>query len=307
MKRLTLLVSVLLLTAFITPVPAASAGMPSNAVTVSVSGNGTWSGSTLLVSLSPGESKPFGVEVHNNLSFALHIRAWAEPGCNESSDTTACFSPAEATLAAGATSVFNLTIAASGAVSPGVFSINLTIDTDTEAPEPVPVPAPHHMTLMSTQSNVTVGSPHDLTATVFDQDSKPFAGAPVTWTIASGSASFSSKDNVTGADGRAVARLLSSTPGSSVVRCAVTASLAIMSAVTLAWITVPSNGDGNGDDEPDGVSSGLPAWAVFLIFIAIIGGCIGGYTFYKRWRERRSTVDPLLQGVGGGDTDLLKD
>jgi hypothetical protein len=49
-----------------------------------------------------------------------------------------------------------------------------------------------------------------------------------------------------------------------------------------------------------GKSRGQPAWKVFLIGILIIGGCFGGFLYYKRWRAKKEGVD-ILARAGGGE------
>lgn len=55
-----------------------------------------------------------------------------------------------------------------------------------------------------------------------------------------------------------------------------------------------------------GKSRGKPAWLVFLIGVLIIGGCFGGYFYFKRWRAKRSSLDVLARS-GGGDLGLGAD
>jgi len=52
-----------------------------------------------------------------------------------------------------------------------------------------------------------------------------------------------------------------------------------------------------------GKSRGQPAWKVFLIGILIIGGCFGGYIYYKRWKAKREGLD-ILARSGGEDLGL---
>lgn len=405
MSKLAILIAVALLTVLATPT-GVLADLPSTAITVSVSGNGTWSDGILSLSLFPGESKCFEVAVHNNWDSELFLEAEATPSCVSGSDVTACFCPDETTLSVNATYVFNLTVAASGSAPPsslepgGVFSVNMTISASEIEPEPPETGVPHHVSLTSAQSGLVVGDSYDLTATVYDSVNTPLPDISVTWSVLSGAVALSSLGFTTDVSGQAHATATCTSVGTSEVRCKVE-SMDVLGTLALTWIedddddgiitapnirqpisavafgevlvdstldktiTIYNDGDaplvvssivrgsGSGDfayvgplipftvgsasstlitvrfaptaageesatftvtsndsDTPGvsfavsgtGKSRGQPAWKVFLIGMLIIGGCFGGYIYYKRWRAKREGVDILARA--GGDLGL---
>lgn len=304
MKKLMFFSTALLLIMLVFPA-AVAADAPDDAVTVSVAGDGAWLDDCLLVSLFPGEAKCFLVDVHSNLDVPILVTVQTIPGCVQGQNLTACFCPDEATLPASGDVTFNLTITASGTAPPGVFSVDLLIETDTEIPDPDPDPepgVPHHMTIAVSHATRVAGVAHELVATVFDEGSEPVPDVPVDWTILSGDAAFSSVaiNVTTDANGRAAATAQSDTVGTVVVQCS--AGSGVEATTTLVWVAAADDGNG---DEPAVVSSGLPAWAVFLIFIGVMGGGLGGYALFKRWRARRAvTVDPLAAALGEEPDEL---
>lgn len=257
MKKLAILIAVVLLAVLATPA-GVLADLTSDAITVSVAGNGTWSDGVLSLSLFPGESKCFEVMVHNNWDSELFLEAQATPNCVSGSDVTACFCPSEATLGVNATCMFNLTIAASGSAPPselelgGVFSTNLTISASAEAagnetePEPE-AGVPHHVTLSLSNAECVVGDSHEVLAIVYDGGDVPLANVSVGWSMLSGSATFTSVDVVTDSNGRAGAIADCSSSGTSVARCNVSSDTSVLETINLVWIA-DSGDDGNGDD-----------------------------------------------------------
>jgi len=415
MRKLAILIAIVLLVVLTTPT-GVLADLPSGAITVSVTGNGTWSDGVLSLSLFPGESKCFEVTVHNNWDSELFLEAQTAPNCVSGCDIVACFYPNETTLGVNATCIFNLTVAASGSAPPsslepgGVFSANLTISAsvgnETE-PEPE-TGVPHHVSLTSAQSGLVVGSPYDLTATVYDSADTPLPNISVGWSVLSGTATLSSLGFTTDISGQAHATADCVAVGTSKVRCKVE-NKDVSGTIDLTWVEDDDGGDGNGNGDGNGVvttpnirqpvsgvafgevliddtldktlvvyndgdaplvissivrssgsedfayasplvpftigsedstvitvrftptvvgeesatftvtsndpdtpgvsfavsgtgrSRGQPAWKVFLIGILIIGSGFGGYIYYKRWREKKSSLDML---AGSGDLDL---
>ena len=394
MKRLIPVVLVLLLAMSITPTVVLADDLPSDAITVSVTGNGTWSNGTLSLSLFPGESKYFEVAVQSNWDEELSLTVKATPDCVSGSDITACFCPTSAVLAVNATYVFDLVLTASGSAPPGVFSANLTIEAEAiEVPPETGVP--DRIVLVSAQTNPEVGNPHELTATVYDEADNPLPNISVEWSVLTGSAALSSVGYTTNTNGEVHATADSATVGGSTIQCR-TVSANVSATIDLTWVesgvvpvpnirtpvgaitfgellvdgaldrTVTIYNDGNGplviasivrssgsedftyispttpftvgaggsavitvrfspspvgelsatftitSNDPDspsvsfavsgvGKSRGQPAWLVFLIGVLIIGGCFGGYIYYKRGRAKREGLDVLARGGDGLD------
>jgi len=243
MRKLAVLIAVVLLATLVTPV-GVLADLPSDAITVSVSGNGTWSDGILSVSLFPGEAKCFEVSTHNNLDVGLDVEAEVVPDCVSGADITACFCPNEAVLASNATCVFDLTITASGAAPPGVFSVNMTISASEIEPEPPETGIPHHVTLVSAQSGLVVGDSYDLTATVYDSVNTPLPDISVTWSVLSGTATLSSLGFTTDISGQAHATATCINAGTSEVRCKV-GNMDVSGVLGLTWV---EDDDDNGGD-----------------------------------------------------------
>jgi len=92
--------------------------------------------------------------------------------------------------------------------------------------------------LPETDSN-TVGTYHQLTATVYDQIGCEMEDIAVTWSI-SGVGSFSgTPGGVTDANGRAYAWITSSLPGTSTVTCEVTGNPSVSDTATNDWTYTP--------------------------------------------------------------------
>ena len=234
MKKLSVLIAVALLAVLTTPTVVLADDLPSDAITVTVTGNGTWSDGTLSMFLFPGESKCFEVAVQSNWDSELSITAEATPDCLSGYDITACFCPTEAVLAVNAACVFNLTVTASGSAPPGIFSANLTIEADA-VDVPPEVGVPDRIVLVSAQTSPEVGNPHELTATVYDEAGNLLPGISVEWEVLTGSATLSSVGYTTNTDGQAHATAESATVGSATVQCSV-ASSNVSATIDLAWV-----------------------------------------------------------------------
>ena len=412
MRKVAVLLSVLLLLSMVAVAPV-SADVSSDDITVTVTGNGTWADGVLSVSLFPGQEKVFTVTVNSVAAEDILITPVADPGCTVGGCLAVCFVPTSATLVAGGSSAFNLTVTAKGNAPPGVFSSNLTIEADIAPIEPpVSDGVPDHMTLTSAQSGQEVEDSYDLTATVYDSANAAVPGVSVSWSVLSGVAALSSLSLVTNADGQAHAVADSNTVGTATIRCRAESYDGVLETIDLTWVEGGGNGDdvvttpnirqpisavafgevlvdnaldqtvtiyndgdaplvvasivrssGGGDftyisplapftvgssgstvitirftptaageasavftitsNDPDtpgvslavsgtGKSRGQPAWLVFLIGILVIGGGFGGYIYYKRWREKRGSLDILARGgvedIGlGGDDELNLD
>ena len=297
MKKLAILIAVVLLATLVTPM-GVLADLPSDAITVSVSGNGTWSDGVLSVSLLPGEAKCFEVSAHNNLDVGLDVEAEVIPDCVSGADITACFCPNEAVLAANATCVFDLTITASGAAPPGVFSVNMTISASEIEPEPEPEPevgVPHHVSLTSAQSGLVVGDSYDLTATVYDSANTPLPDISVTWSVLSGAAPLSSLGFTTDISGQAHATATYTNVGTSEVRCKVD-SMDVSGVLGLTW--VEDDDDNGGDTTAPNIRQPIGAIAFGEILVdSTLDKTIAVYND----GDAPLVVSSIVRGSGSGD------
>lgn len=291
MQKLRLLFTVLCLVLVVVPATVVGAE-PEDAVTVTVTGDGTWSDSCWFVNLYPGETQTALFEFHNSLDIPVHVNAYADPCCLDGGEVTACFCHSEFTLPASGNYTVCLNVTAGGDAVPGVHSIQITIETDTEIPDPDLDPDPdpdpdldldpYRMVLTSVYTSRVVGEPHEVSAVLYSEGDEPIAGASVSWTLPSGSAGYTTTESVTDSTGTAKARVVADAPGSAVVRCASTADSEVSATVIVVWVAAANGGDPDPDPEPE--SGGIPGWAVFLIVLAAMAAVWGVVIVVRRRR-----------------------